>query len=66
MINIPPEFWETLSSDERDELFDKSIINNTLCLRLWGMLGRKDPVPKELGILINKNDVEEWIKNANT
>lgn len=57
MINIPPEFWQTLSDAEYASIGERGTLNRRLCRRLWAMLGRTDKSPHQLMIMFDREDV---------
>jgi hypothetical protein len=52
---------DTLSSTERDAVFESSCLNRKGCRAFWTWLGRKDRVPKKLWIYVLSEDIDRMI-----
>ena len=58
MMDVPKEFFQCLSDDEWQDLCEHDgRLNRKLCRRLWRMLGRTDPPPHQLLMLLDREDV---------
>lgn len=56
-MNIPPEFWKSLTEEEFFKVCETSQLNHTLTKKLWAMLGRTDQPPNVMTVVLNAADV---------
>jgi len=56
-MDIPPEFWKGLTDKEFASICETSALNRRLCKRLYRMMGRTDPPPDKMLVLLNREDV---------
>jgi hypothetical protein len=71
-IEIPPEFWQTISAEELTRIAyeQDSCLNADQCRRLWRLTGRKTEPPTRMLVELNMADVQRiwpqpkkrWIK----
>lgn len=57
-MNVPPEFFKSLSEDEKKEIVESDgILNRRLCRRLWAMQSRTDKPPHRLRLFFSSEDI---------
>ena len=57
-IDIPAEFWQTVSREEVPGIFERDGLNADQCTRLWRLLDRRGRPPKFLRILVSDKIVK--------
>jgi hypothetical protein len=60
--HIDPRFWQTLSNEEWETVYQTGRLDTKLTARLWRMRDRQDPPPDSVEILLNKNDVDKMLQ----
>jgi hypothetical protein len=57
-VNIPVEFWRSMSEEESLEVVRRGGMTKKQIRRLWAFLGRTDKPPPKMELMVNRVDME--------
>jgi hypothetical protein len=64
-MNIPPAFWRSLTRAEFTRVATTSRLDADLCAKLWRFQDLQGAPPREMMVLVRKEDVMRlWPKKA--